>query len=146
MSRRHAGQFSKKHPADTTVDKVIMEAVSSKLANQKQKITCKAAFKIAVDLSVPPSMVGIAIDLQEGRIIACQLGLFGHGDAGKKIKGMAQINDTIKTAINASRVEQKLSCENAWKIAQDTKRPRLEIAHTCESLGIKICRCQIGAF
>jgi hypothetical protein len=62
-----------------------MEAVSLKLAHQK--IKCKAAFEISADLSVPPSMVGIAIDLQEGRIISCQLGLFGYGEAEKKLKG-----------------------------------------------------------
>jgi hypothetical protein len=144
MSRQHAGHFSKKHPADTTVDHAIMEAVSSKLVHQK--ITCKAAFKIAAGLSVPPSKVGIAIDLQEGRIISCQLGLFGYGDAEKKLRGTAQINDAIKTAINASLAEQKLSCKKAWEIAQDLKRPRLEISQTCESLGIKICHCQLGAF
>lgn len=107
---------------------------------------CKTAFEIAADLSVPPSMVGTAIDLQEGRIISCQLGLFGYGKAEKKLKGAAQVNDAIEAAINASLMDGRLSCEKAWQIADTAKKPRLEIARSCESTGIKICNCQLGSF
>jgi hypothetical protein len=121
-----------------------MEAVSSKLAHHK--ITCKAAFNIAADLSVPPSTVGIAIDLQEGRIISCQLGLFGYGKAQKKLKSAAQVNDAVKTAINTALIDGRLPCEKAWQIADAVMRPRMEISRACEALGVKICSCQIGAF
>ena len=144
MARRHAGHFSKKHPADTTVDPAVKKAVSSRLTDQK--ISCKAAFEIAADLSMPPSMVGIAIDLQEGRIISCQLGLFGYGKAEKKLKGDTQVNDKLKADILASLVDGRLSCEKAWQIADAATRPRLEISRACEAMGIKIYNCQLGAF
>lgn len=144
MSRKHAGQYSKKHPSDTTVAHAVMEAVSSKMAHQK--IACKAAFEIASNLSVLPSIVGTAIDLQEGRIISCQLGLFGYGKAENKLRAAAQVRQEIEVAINASLIERQLSCEKVWQIADTLIMPRIKIAQACEAFGVKICSCQLGAF
>lgn len=144
MSRRHAGHFSAKHPADTVIDHTVMKAVALKMANHK--IACKTAFAIAADLSVPPSTVGIAIDLNEGRIMACQLGLFGYGKNKKILDNPAKISNEVTNAINTALIDGCLPCEKAWQIAKDRALSRLEIARICESMGIRISRCQLGAF
>ena len=144
MSRQHAGHYRRKHPTDKAVDPDVAEAVASQTAHGK--ITCKAAFAIAARLSVPPSVVGTAIDLQEGRITACQLGLFGYGKTDQKLKAAAEVDETLETAISASLMDGRLPCEKAWQIADSAKMERIEISRACEALGVKVCKCQIGAF
>jgi hypothetical protein len=144
MSRRHAGNFRAKHPADTVVDPVVMETVAAKLSHQQ--ITCQTAHNIAAELSVAVSEVGIAIDLLEGRIIACQLGLFGYGKGKKLVDDAIQVDQALKSIIEASLSERRLTCANAWKIADTEKTGRLDVARACECLGIRISQCQLGAF
>jgi hypothetical protein len=144
MSRRHTGHFRAKHPADTTIDPAVMESVASKI--QHQKIACRTAFKIADDLSVPVSKVGIAIDLLEARIIACQLGLFGYAKGNKLVDEPIHVDDGLKSVIEASLGEGRLACADVWKIADTENIRRLDVARACECLGIRIAQCQLGAF
>lgn len=144
MSRRHAGNFRAKHPAGTVVDPVLMETVAAKMSHQQ--ITCRTAHKIAADLSVAVSEVGIAIDLLEGRIIACQLGLFGYGKGNKLVDDPIQVDKALKSIIEASLNEGRLPCADVWKIADTEKIRRLDVARACECLGIRINQCQLGAF
>ena len=144
MSRDHAGKFRAKHPPGTVVDPVVMETVASNMSHQQ--ITCRTAHSIAADLSIAVSQVGIAIDLLEGRIIACQLGLFGYGEGNKLVDKPIQVDNALKSIIEASLNEGRLPCANAWKIADTEKIRRLDVARACECLGIRICQCQLGAF
>lgn len=144
MSRRHAGNFRAKHPAGTVVDPAVMETVAAKMRHQQ--ITCQRAHTIAADLSVAVSEVGIAIDLLEGRIIACQLGLFGYGQGNKLVGEPMQVDHALKSIIEASLNEGRLPCANAWKIADTEEIGRLDVARACECLGIRINQCQLGAF
>lgn len=144
MSRRHAGHFRAKHPADTTIDPIVMETVASKI--QHQKITCRTAFKIADDLSVAVSKVGIAIDLLEARIVGCQLGLFGYGKGNKLVDDPIRVNDGLKSVIEASLDDGRLACANVWRIADAENIRRLDVARACECLGVRIVQCQLGAF
>ena len=144
MSRRHKGHFREKHPADISIDPAVAAAVSSNLDHHK--ITCEAAFAIAEKLSVAPMTVGTAIDLQEGRIVGCQLGLFGYGKRKKLLDHPQDIDEAVQRIIQAALTKDRLSCEEAWQIADAQSVPRLEIARLCESMGVRICRCQLGAF
>ena len=143
MSRSYSGNFRAKHPADLKVDEVIMKEVTLKMVDGR--MACKTAHTIASKLSVSPSQVGIAIDLQNGRIQACQLGLFGHE---KKIiaQGGSETDTELKSDIQNTLVDGHLSCAAAWRIADTHAVPRLKVGRACETLGIKINQCQLGAF
>lgn len=145
MASRHSGNFSAKHPQGTKVDPSIMDRVAANIV--KGCIACKTAHAIAAELNISPSQVGIAIDLQNGRIKACQLGLFGHGK-GKKIVAQqaTEVKTELESAIRNELLDGRLSCAAAWRIADGNGIARLEVGRACETLSIKINHCQIGAF
>lgn len=145
MASQHSGDFSAKHPQGTKVDPAIMDRVAASIVNGS--IACKTAHAVADKLNVAPSQVGIAIDLQNGRIKACQLGLFGYGK-GKKIVAQeaTEAKTELESAIRNELIDGKLPCVAAWHIADTNGIALLEIGRACEALGIKINQCQIGAF
>jgi hypothetical protein len=145
MSSQHSGNYRAKHPQETKVDPAIMDRVAASIV--KGDISCKAAHAIAVELNVAPSQVGIAIDLQNSRIHACQLGLFGHGKGGKIVALTdTEIKAELAPAIRKELVDGRLPCAAAWRIADANGLTRLEVGRASESLGIKINHCQLGAF
>jgi hypothetical protein len=145
MASQYSGNYRAKHPQDTQIDPAIMNRVAASIVNDG--IACKTAHAVAVELSVSPSQVGIAIDMQNGRIHACQLGLFGYGK-GKKIvdQEATETKPGLESAIRNELVDGRLPCAAAWRIADTNRLARLEVGRACESLGIKINHCQLGAF
>ena len=145
MTHEQKGRFKDKHPPGTTVDPRIVPAL--KKVSEKLAITCEKAHAVAADLGVSPKEVGTAIDLQEGRIHKCQLGLFGYGNKGKTVKAAGSISPGVQTAIEkAQDLDRCLTCVEAWRIADGLSLPRLTVAGACEALGVKIVTCQLGAF
>ncbi|MEJ2155754.1 MAG: hypothetical protein P8X96_10485 [Desulfobacteraceae bacterium] len=144
MTRRHKGNFSAKHPPDTTIPPEVSAAVTSRISNGN--ISCRSACDLATALSVPPSMIGTAIDLSEGRITQCQLGLFGHPQKPSALQPGEEIDEQLQAEIEAALENNRLSCKRAWKIAADRSLPRRAIGSICETLNVRINRCQLGAF
>jgi hypothetical protein len=144
MTRRHAGRYSAKHPSGISIDPAVEAAVKAGLIHDE--ISCISAFDIATQLSVTPMDVGTAIDLQEGRIVSCQLGLFGYGKRNKLADAPKKVDDGVIAAIRGTSDRQRLSCRKAWQLADTCAVTRLEIAQLCESMEIRICKCQLGAF
>jgi hypothetical protein len=144
MSRRHPGRYSAKHPADISIDPAVEAAVSANLTHGE--IACVSAFDIADRLSVTPMDIGIAIDLHEGRIVGCQLGLFGYGQHKKILDAPKKVDPAVIAAIRSASTQERLSCRTAWQLADTHAMARLEIARICESVGIRINKCQLGAF
>ena len=145
MASLYSGNFSAKHPQGTMVDPSIMDRVAADIVNGC--IACKIAHAIAAELNIAPSLVGIAIDLQNVRIKACQLGLFGYGKEKKIVSGQeTEVDAELEAAIRNKLDDGRLSCADAWHIAGDIGIARLEIGRACEALKIKINQCQIGAF
>lgn len=144
MTHHDSGHFSAKHPDGTCVPPSLEQAVRDRLVNKE--ITCHAAHAICEALHVTPREVGIAIDLQEGFIRKCQLGLFGYGDKRKAVKAAEKIAPDLRAAIEAALVEGRLTCADAWRIADGAGIPRLSVANACEAMKIKIKACQLGAF
>lgn len=144
MTKDHKGHFSEKHPPGLTVDPDVAAAVIALITNGQ--ITCAAAFSIAAEHAVAPSMVGAAIDLQESRITQCQLGLFGYGLGPSPLSASEPVDDDMKATITAELVNGRLPCQIAWKIADKLNLPRLEVARACESMKIRINQCQLGTF
>jgi hypothetical protein len=145
MSTQHSGNYPAKHPPDIKVEPAIMDRVAASIVNGA--IACKIAHSVAVELNVAPNQVGIAIDLHNARIKACQLGLFGYGKGNKIVaQNQAEAKAELSPAIRNELVDGKLSCAAAWRVADASGMTYLEIGQACESLGIKINQCQLGAF
>ena len=144
MSIHSKGHFAAKHPPGTRVAPVLDQTVREHLKGGR--ITCHQAHGIAEKLNTPPIQVGVAIDLAEGRILKCQLGLFGYGKGEKKVKAAEHITPALRNAIEAALEKGHLPCAAAWRIASQYGLPRIAVAHACEALGVRIRPCQLGAF
>lgn len=144
MAHEDSGHYAAKHPSGTQVNPEIQQTVSDSL--QQGRIACAVAHDIARALKVLPKEIGIAIDLQEGRIVKCQLGLFGYEPDGKKVQPAENVDPSVKNAIKANLKDGRLSCLAAWKLAAEHGMQRLAFSNACEAMGIKIKPCQLGAF
>jgi hypothetical protein len=144
MTHRDRGHFAAKHPAGTKVDARLADAVRQRAS--AGLMTCEEAFEIAAALGVTPGQVGMAIDMQEGRIHKCQLGLFGYTPRKKVVQAAASVPPELRSAIVAALARGRLPCAAAWRIADTAGLSRLAVANACETLEIKIAACQLGAF
>ncbi|BBO87091.1 hypothetical protein [Desulfosarcina ovata] len=144
MTHEDAGHYAAKHPGGE-IDPTIAEAIAAK--EKDGKITCSAAHAIAEKHGCTPQTVGMTIDLLEKRIHKCQLGLFGYGDNKEKaIKATSTVAEPLKHAIEKAVDNERISCAAAWTVAKEMNMSKLEISSACEAMGIKITKCQLGAF
>lgn len=144
MAREHAGHYAAKHSPGTRVAPAIEEAVRKKVHDNR--ITCRDAHDIAASLGVDVRDVGICIDLMEVRLSNCQLGLFGHGRDRNKGTPPDEVDPALKTAIERALVDGRLSCAEAWRIADESGLPRPDVAKACNAMKLKVNKCQLGAF
>lgn len=115
------------------------------------KLTCAAAFRAAEELGVSPELVGQAADEAGIRLSRCQLGLFGYGPKAtgqhKIVTAMENVPPALEQAIREKLDEEgKLPCATAWELASSMQIAKMEVAAAAETLGVKIVRCQLGAF
>ncbi len=144
MTRKDKGHYGNKHPADLKVNPEIVEAVKEKVL--AQKIPCAGAFSIVDKLDVEPLEVGITLDSLEITISRCQLGLFGYEPNKKAINPSDNVPRDVEEAIRASLKNDRLSCKDAWEIANRFGMKKMAVSSICEALKIKISSCQLGAF
>ncbi len=144
MSDQAKGKFSEKHPPGARPDPELAQLVQKRM--HSGRISCAAAHKIAHQAGTTPAEIGRTIDLLEGRLEKCQLGLFGYGPEKKVVKPAPAVSSELQAMINAKVINGKLSCSDAWQIAQQLSIGKLEVAAACETLAIKIKPCQLGAF
>ena len=137
-------KFSEKHGPDATPHPAIAEAVRKRAKDAA--VPCAVAFDIAAELDADPAAVGRTVDLMEYRLVKCQMGLFGYGDKGKIVSADEPAPESLKAAIEAAAPKGRLTCRSAWGIAARIGVPKLRVGGACESLGIKIKSCQLGAF
>ena len=127
----------------------LKEAVRAAL-DSEGKLSCAAAFRITREMDVSPSQVGQLADALEVRLNRCQLGLFGYGPKAegrhKIVKPAEEVEEELAKAIRDGLGNGELSCEVAWEIADLMRIPKMHVAAAAETLGIKISRCQLGAF
>ena len=144
MTHEDAGHYAAKHPSGE-IDPRIAEAIAAK--EKDDRVTCAAAHAIAKSLSVSPQVVGMNIDLLEKRIHRCQMGLFGHEpETSKQVKAAKQVSGKLEQAIRAALDTDRITCAAAWQVADAMGISKMELASACEALGIKIKKCQLGAF
>ena len=116
-------------------------------ARQKEgRLTCAKAHAIAETQSVAPHQVGKAMDLVGVRINRCQLGLFGYQPEKKVVKPVETVPETLRAAIENKVQNGRIACAVCWAIADQQNRPRMAVAAACETMGVKISPCQLGAF
>lgn len=144
MTHEDAGHYAAKHSKDTQLKPEVADAVRLKASDKK--ISCAAAHKIAGDLNIAPIDVGTAIDLLEFRITKCQLGLFGYGPQKKIVQPASDISSNLKKAIHDNLKNNRLSCLSCWQIARQLNLKKMDASAACETLEIKLCDCQLGAF
>jgi len=125
---------------NSLLDKEILNRVTD------NKLSCVAAFVIAEKLNIRAKDIGAAADRLKLRLIDCQMGLFGHKPDKKIVKAEETVSAELKTAIVNSLEDGRLSCIKAWEIASKLNIQRFSVSCACETLGIKIKECQLGAF
>jgi transposase len=52
----------------------------------------------------------------------------------------------VKNAVFDALVRERLSCKQAWDIASRLQVSKMTVSGACETMGVKIKNCQIGAF
>lgn len=144
MTLEKGQKFSAKHGPDAQADPIVKDKVIKNAG--KGDLACAVAFKIAKELGVSPAEIGKTVDLLDLRLSKCQLGLFGYQPDKKAVKSKAPENRQMEGAIRNALVDGKLACCDAWDIASRFKVPKMAVSGACESLGIKIKSCQLGAF
>ncbi|RJR21656.1 MAG: hypothetical protein C4582_07740 [Desulfobacteraceae bacterium] len=144
MKKNHMTGYSRKHPPGIVVRRDVAEAVVREA--YRGKLDCAIAFKIADQLGVLPQDVGLAADLKDVSIVKCQLGLYGYRDKEKRLIPAKSVSFTLEDAIRSCLTDGKLPCKKAWDIAFETGLRKTDVSSACEALGIKISRCQLGAF
>lgn len=143
MTQEGAGKYKAKHPTTMEADPVIAAAVA--VRQMAGRITCTAAFQVARQLSVAPSVVGKTIDLLDCRIMECQLGLFGYSPKKRIVTPLQQVPDDLRDRL-LGFADGNISCASCWKLAEALQTEKLTVAAACEALGMKVKRCQLGAF
>ena len=144
MSHHPKTKFAHKHPSGTTADPAIKDAL--KAVAKEGQVTCAAAHRIANEMDVPTTAVGVAIDLMEYHLVKCQMGLFGYHPRKRIVTPDVNVDPAFKQMIMAQVQDRRLECAAAWQLAAHLEIPRMAVANMCEGLSIKIVRCQLGAF
>lgn len=144
MSSKKKKPFPEKHDPDYRPDPSI-EKELRKLAASRE-VSCALALKIAEDLGVEPLEVGRAADVLDIRLAKCQLGLFGYKPNKKIVSAEDAPNQEIEDAITRSSENNRLSCEEAFRIAAQFDVSKLTISNVCQANLIQIKSCQLGAF
>ncbi len=114
-------------------------------ASIENKIACAKVFEIVNKHSIFPDIAGLAMNQNKIKITFCQLGLFGYPE-GKKISKCEKVSDALEDKIFSQLEDKKLPCGAAWNIASEMNLTKMDITSACEKLGIKINKCQLGAF
>ena len=147
MTHKDAGKYAAKHPPGKTVSEQVAIMVRKK--SPGGELACAMAEKISKELKIKISEVGIAADLLEIKIKKCQLGLFGYGkkpNHGKDIQETDSVSDVMKSAIEKVADNGEATCAALWAIADRLGTKRKAVSAACETLKIKIRKCQLGTF
>jgi hypothetical protein len=139
-----AGKYSAKHPEGTRPDSAIVTALDE--VTDEGRVSCAVAHDLADDLAVTPAAVGRTMDLLEYRIIKCQMGIFGYEPGKKIVKPAAAVSDELRDRLLLAAPQGRISCASCWKVAEALGIQKIAVAAACETLGLKIKPCQLGAF
>ncbi len=144
MTHEDAGHYGAKYPQGTQSDPVVAVALSERARDDR--ITCTAAHEVATTLKITPSEIGRTTDLLEYRITECQLGLFGHAPQKRTIKPAENVSEELRLRLERDTIDGRIDCASCWTIARELAVEKLTVSCACELMGLKVTRCQLGAF
>jgi hypothetical protein len=144
MTHHDEGRYRAKQPNTAAPDEALRKAILSKV--EEGKISCASAFSVASMLAKEPEEIGRVIDYLEIKLSKCQLGLFGYGKGVKLVKPAEEVSSELAIALKEKIEGNRISCRDVWSIAEDFGISKLKAACACEKLGVRISRCQLGAF
>jgi hypothetical protein len=146
MTCQKQGHYAGKHAGE---DISLEEGFKERLleAAKDGALTCAKTLSLAKESGKEPRQAGIYLDLLEIRILECQLGLFGCAPEKRRVK-KAEIIDPLRQLIEKDIENGSVSCASLLKISALYNHgvSPLTVAGMCETLGIKIRPCQLGAF
>jgi hypothetical protein len=127
----------------------VAHAIRNSLA--EGQLPCVTAFLIAQRFGATPLAVGEEADRLGVRLSRCQLGLFGYGPKAegkhRRVTAMETVPPDMAAAIRqAVAADGKMSCVEAWRIANDLCVSKQTISDAAEGLGVRVGDCQLGAF
>jgi hypothetical protein len=147
MTHEDAGKYALKHPPGTKPNEQIVKAIREK--SPGGELACGMGERISKELKVDISEVGITADLLEMKIRKCQLGLFGWGKKpshGKDIHAADSVSVELKSALEEVAENGGVTCAALWMIADQLGTERKVVSTACDTLRLKIRKCQLGAF
>lgn len=147
MTHEDSGKYALKHPPGTRPNEQIAKAIRER--SPGSELPCAVAEKIAKELKVAISEVGITADLLEMKIKKCQLGLFGWDKKtshGKDIQPAQSVPVEMKNALAEAAENGAVTCSALWAIADRLGVERKTVSAVCDRLGLKIRACQLGTF
>jgi hypothetical protein len=144
LSHSAARGYAGKHGPGEAVDPVLRDALLKR--SPEGQLPCALAFQVADEFGVSPDGVGQAADLMELRLVKCQLGLFGYQPEKKIVRPASSVGPDLEKEILAGLVNERLPCKTAWKIAEELGIHKMKVSAACDTMGIKIKSCQLGAF
>lgn len=144
MSQEEKGHYTKKHASDRKVNQDLASALKQRAV--EGTMPCSVAFNVASDLRAAPDEVGFTLDSMEVKLVKCQLGLFGYAPEKKVVKPAGKVPEDLEEAIQKEMHHERLPCAAAWSIAKNLGIRKMEVSSACETLGVKIAPCQLGAF
>jgi hypothetical protein len=144
MTHEDEGHYRAKHPAGTSFDPEVADAVRRRA--REGRITCEAAFEVVEAMKVSPSEVGKTADLLEHRITRCQLGLFGYSPDKKIVTAAGRVSDDLRVRLQEAAGPEGVSCASCWRVADSLSLEKMAVSAACETLHLKVTRCQLGAF
>ena len=144
MAAKDKGNYPGKHQPEEQPD----EAIKSEIKKETDigELPCAVAFTIAEKISASAAEVGKTADLMNYELVKCQLGLFGYKPGRKLVKPEESPEPDIEKDLTEALEDGKLSCKAAWDIADRFNVPKLTVSGVCETAGLKIKSCQLGAF
>ncbi len=138
-------EMGKKDKSGPAADEAVIKKKMIKRSSSGA-LTCRKAFEVAEELGVEPHIIGDFADQLGLKLIGCQLGLFGSPTGGKSIKPLDTVDADLKKEIESGLVNGRLPCSTAWAIAARLNLPKMTVSNACETLGLKVKPCQLGAF
>lgn len=136
--------YRRKHPPEARPDPALVEAIQE--VEDEGCVGCAVAHDLAEELEVTPAAVGRTLDLMEYRIVKCQMGIFGYTTEKKILRPATKVDEHLRERLEAATSKGRISCAVCWKIAESLGLQKIEVAAGCETLGLKIKPCQLGAF
>lgn len=144
MGDKKIGNYADKHGATVQIDETVADRIRNRAKNQE--LPCAVAFDIAAELGCGPVKIGQTTDLLNYRLSKCQLGLFGYRPEKKIVKPTKPSDPQLEAALKNRATNGRMTCKDAWELADQFNIPKMSVSAGCEAMGIKVKPCQLGAF